>query len=55
MRVALFQKLSNVLVSTLIRGFLSRNLSTMRQAFITYIRPIVEYNFFGQFPSCNHL
>ena len=31
-------------VSTLFRGFLSRNLSTMRLAFISYIRPILEYN-----------
>ena len=31
-------------VSTLFRGFISRNLSTMRQAFVTYIRPILEYN-----------
>jgi hypothetical protein len=31
-------------VGTLFRGFLSRNLSTMRLAFITYIHPILEYN-----------
>jgi hypothetical protein len=30
--------------STLFRGFASRNLQLMRKAFITYIRPIVEYN-----------
>ena len=29
-------------VGILFRGFLSRNLSTMHQAFITYIRPVVE-------------
>jgi hypothetical protein len=30
--------------STLLRGFLSRRLDIMRKAFITYIRPILEYN-----------
>jgi len=30
--------------STLFRGFASRNLQLMRKAFITYIRPILEYN-----------
>lgn len=30
--------------SILFRGFLSRNLCTMRLAFITYIRPLLEYN-----------
>jgi hypothetical protein len=31
-------------ISILLRGFLSRNLGTMRLAFITYIRPLLEYN-----------
>jgi hypothetical protein len=31
-------------ISTLFRGFLTRNLYIMRQSFITYIRPILEYN-----------
>ena len=31
-------------ISILLRGFLSRDLSTMRLAFITYIRPLLEYN-----------
>jgi hypothetical protein len=30
--------------STLFRGFLTCSLTTVRQAFITYIRPILEYN-----------
>ena len=30
--------------STLMRGFVSRRLDIMRTAFITYIRPILEYN-----------
>ena len=30
--------------STLFRGFASRNLQLMRKAFVTYIRPILEYN-----------
>ena len=30
--------------SILFRGFASRNLHLMRKAFITYIRPILEYN-----------
>jgi hypothetical protein len=30
--------------STLLRGFVSRRLDIMRKAFITYIRPILEYN-----------
>jgi hypothetical protein len=30
--------------STLFRGFASRNLLLMRKSFITYIRPILEYN-----------
>jgi hypothetical protein len=31
-------------VSTLFRGFITRNLSIMQQAFISYVRPILEYN-----------
>jgi hypothetical protein len=31
-------------VSTLFRGFITRDLLVMRKAFITYIRPLVEYN-----------
>jgi hypothetical protein len=31
-------------LSVLFRGFSTRNLFIMRQAFITYIRPILEYN-----------
>jgi ribonuclease P/MRP protein subunit RPP40 len=31
-------------VSTLFRGFITRNRSIMRQAFISYVRPILEYN-----------
>jgi ribonuclease P/MRP protein subunit RPP40 len=42
-------------VSTLLRGFLSRNLSTMRLAFITYIRPILEYNCIVWSPNLIHL
>jgi len=30
--------------STLFHGFASRNLELMRKAFVTYIRPILEYN-----------
>jgi ribonuclease P/MRP protein subunit RPP40 len=30
--------------STLLRGFVSRRLDIMRTAFVTYIRPILEYN-----------
>ncbi len=30
--------------SVLFRGFISRNCDILRQAFITYVRPIVEYN-----------
>jgi hypothetical protein len=42
-------------VSILFRGFLSRNTSTMRQAFITYIRPILEYNSIIWNPSQKYL
>jgi hypothetical protein len=31
-------------VSTVFRGLITRNLSIMRQAFISYVRPILEYN-----------
>jgi hypothetical protein len=31
-------------LSILFRGFLTRNIYVMRQAFITYVRPILEYN-----------
>jgi hypothetical protein len=41
--------------STLFRGFLTRNLTTMRQAFITYIRPILEYNSLVWNPTYIHL
>jgi hypothetical protein len=33
-----------VLVRSGLRGFVSRRLDIMRKAFITYIRPILEYN-----------
>lgn len=42
-------------ISTLFRGFITRNLSIMRRAFITYIRPIVEYNSVVWNPSLIHL
>jgi hypothetical protein len=42
-------------VSILFRGFLSRNTSTMRQAFITYIRPILQYNSIIWNPSHKYL
>ena len=42
-------------VSILFRGFLSRNLSTMRQAFIIYIRPVLEYNSITLNPTFIHL
>jgi ribonuclease P/MRP protein subunit RPP40 len=41
--------------STLLRGFISRNLSTMRKAFITYIRPVLEYNSIVWNPCLIHL
>ena len=31
-------------ISILFRGFVTRNLNIMRQAFVTYIRPILEYD-----------
>ena len=37
------------------RGFLSRNPSLMRKAFITYVRPILEYNSCIWNPSHKHL
>jgi Reverse transcriptase (RNA-dependent DNA polymerase) len=37
------------------RGFVSRNPSLMRKAFITYIRPILEYNSCIWNPSHKHL
>jgi hypothetical protein len=42
-------------VETLFRGFPARNLSTMRLAFITYIRPIFEYNSIAWNPDFIHL
>jgi hypothetical protein len=42
-------------VSILFRGFLSRNTSTMRLAFITYIRPTLEYNSIIWNPSQKYL
>ena len=30
--------------STFFRGFVSRNLNLCRKAFVTYIRPLLEYN-----------
>lgn len=42
-------------MSILFRGFLSRNLDTMRKAFITYIRPILEYNSIVWNPTYIHL
>jgi hypothetical protein len=42
-------------ISTLFRGFITRNLYIMRRAFITYIRPIVEYNSVVWNPSLIHL
>ena len=30
-------------IGLLFRGFVSRNLHVLRQAFITYIRPLLEY------------
>jgi hypothetical protein len=42
-------------VDTLFRSFLSRNLGTMRLAFITYIRPILEYNSIVRNPNFIHL
>jgi hypothetical protein len=42
-------------ISTLFRGFITRNLCIMRRAFITYIRPIVEYNCAVWNPSLIHL
>jgi hypothetical protein len=31
-------------INILFRGFVTRNLSVMRRAYITYVRPILEYN-----------
>jgi hypothetical protein len=42
-------------VSTLYRGFLSRHLTTMKLAFITYIRPVLEYNSIVWNPNLIHL
>jgi hypothetical protein len=41
--------------STLFRSFLTPNLTTMRQASITYIRPILEYNSLVWNPTYIHL
>jgi hypothetical protein len=37
------------------RGFVSRNLTLMRKAFVTYVRPILEYNSCIWNPSHKHL
>ena len=42
-------------VSILFRGFVTRNLYIMRQAFVTYIRPILEYNSIVWNPGLNYL
>jgi hypothetical protein len=42
-------------ISILFRGFVTRNLYVMRQAFVTYIRPILEYNSIVWNPSFNFL
>jgi hypothetical protein len=39
-----FKARQRVSCCSLFRGFLSRNLRTMRLAFITYIRPLLKYN-----------
>jgi len=36
--------INNIVARALFRGFASRNLRLMRKAFVTYIRPILEYN-----------
>jgi hypothetical protein len=41
-------------VSTLFRGFVTRNLYVMRRAFTTYVRPILEYNSVVWNPSLIH-
>jgi hypothetical protein len=41
--------------STFFRGFASRNLQLMRKAFVTYIRPILEYNSIVWSPNLVHL
>jgi hypothetical protein len=41
--------------STLFHGFLTRNLTTLRQVVITYIRPILEYNSLVWNPTYIHL
>jgi len=41
--------------STSFRGFASRNLQLMRKAFVTYIRPILEYNSFLWSPNLVYL
>jgi hypothetical protein len=38
-------------VSILFRGFVTRNLYVMRQAFVSYIRPILEYSSIVRNPS----
>ena len=42
-------------ISILFRGFVSRNMYIMRQAFVTYIRPILEYNSVVWNPRLLHL
>jgi len=41
--------------STLFRGFASRNFQLVRKAFVTYIRPILEYNSILSSPNLVHL
>jgi hypothetical protein len=42
-------------LSAIFRGFLSRNVHIMRRAFITYVRPILEYNSVVWNPCAIHL
>ena len=42
-------------ISILFRGFVTRNLYIMRQAFVTYIRPMLEYNSVVWNPRLIHL
>jgi hypothetical protein len=42
-------------ITILFRGFVTRNLYIMRQAFVTYIRPILEYNGIVWNPRLIHL
>jgi hypothetical protein len=42
-------------LSTLFRGFLTRNVNIMRRAFIAYVRPVLEYNSIVWNPSFIYL